>query len=92
MTDILKLFKGVRKSGAGWTALCPAHEDKQNSLSVVRGDGKWLLCCQAGCKVEAVTEAIGLTVADLFDAKAGGRGCSTPPATAQPRNCLRLRA
>ena len=55
------------QNGHDWTALCPAHEDRRASLSVsVCEDGKVLLNCHAGCKVEAVVEAIGLTMADLF--------------------------
>jgi hypothetical protein len=78
MTDILKLLKGVRKSGADWTARCPAHDDQRNSLSVRRGEGKWLLCCHASCKIEDVTAALGLMVADLFDDEAGGMGAFHP--------------
>jgi hypothetical protein len=32
--DLLARLKGVRRSGEGWTAKCPAHEDRQNSLSI----------------------------------------------------------
>jgi putative DNA primase/helicase len=85
--DVLHRLKSVRKSGDGWTAKCPAHNDKQSSLSVARRDGKWLLKCHAGCHVVEITKAMGVTVADLFDDKAGGgRGRSTPPATVQPCN------
>ena len=86
MTDFLNQFKGVKKSGDGWTARCPAHDDRQNSLSIGHRDGKWLLRCHAGCKVEEITRGLGLTVADLFDEKAGGGGISIPPATVQPCN------
>ena len=47
--EILTRLIGVRRSGEGWTAQCPAHEDKQSSLSVHHRDGKWLLKCHAGC-------------------------------------------
>ena len=86
MTDLLNRLKGVRKSGTGWTAQCPSHDDRHNSLSIHHGDGKWLLKCHTGCTVEAITGAIGLTLADLFDER--GEGISTPPATAQPCNRL----
>jgi hypothetical protein len=47
------------RSGEGWTAKCPAHKDKQNSLSVHHRDGKWLLKCHAGCDWKEIIAAIG---------------------------------
>lgn len=50
-----------------WEAQCPAHEDDKSSLSIGEGtDRKLLLHCHAGCTLEAVTAALGITVADLF--------------------------
>lgn len=64
MTDIkgvLARLKGVKKSGNGWVALCPAHDDKHPSLSISEGEnGKVLLYCHAGCSFEAISRAIGL--------------------------------
>jgi hypothetical protein len=38
---VLSRLKGVRRSGNGWSALCPAHDDKRQSLSVAEGrDGR----------------------------------------------------
>ena len=57
----------VQKSGDGWMALCPAHEDKHNSLSIGVGDGgKILLTCHAGCPAKEVVGALGLQLRDLF--------------------------
>jgi putative DNA primase/helicase len=65
---LLNGLQGVRRSGTGWMARCPAHEDRQASLSVTAGDdGRALLYCHAGCTVEAVTGAAGLATADLFE-------------------------
>jgi hypothetical protein len=66
--DVLARLEGVKpQPGGGWTALCPAHEDRRASLSVGVGDGgKILLRCHAGCKVEAVVAALGLTMTDLY--------------------------
>jgi hypothetical protein len=48
-------------------ALCPAHDDRNPSLSVtVASDGRVLLNCHAGCKTEDIVKALGLTLADLF--------------------------
>jgi hypothetical protein len=46
---VLTRLRRVRKSGAGWHALCPAHDDKHPSLSIKEGEGKVLLFCHAGC-------------------------------------------
>jgi hypothetical protein len=86
MVDILARLKGVRQSGKGWTAKCPAHEDRQNSLSIHHRDGKWLLKCHAGCDFDAIVAALGLTAEQLFDGD-GGEGISSPRrdrATVQP--------
>lgn len=59
------------RSGKGWVAMCPAHDDKKQSLSVGEGaDGKVLLNCFAGCEVPAICEAMGWEMADLFPEKA----------------------
>ncbi len=43
-----------RRSGAGWSACCPAHRDKEPSLSISERDGKLLIHCFAGCDQERV--------------------------------------
>lgn len=66
--DILSRLNGVRKSGGGYIARCPAHEDKRQSLSISIGKGgRTLLKCHAGCSTEAIVEAMGLRAKDLFD-------------------------
>lgn len=40
---------GGRKVGQGWTARCPAHDDREPSLSIREADGKVLVRCHAGC-------------------------------------------
>jgi len=75
INEILPLLKGAKRSGNGWVALCPAHDDRTASLSITEGtDGRVLLKCHAGCSVEKITEALGLTTADLFPTKTEGRG------------------
>lgn len=57
----------ARRNGAGWTARCPAHEDRVASLSIGTGrDGRVLLHCHANCDTEAIARAAGLEMADLF--------------------------
>jgi putative DNA primase/helicase len=64
---LLARLKGVVRSGTGWTARCPAHDDKHNSLSIHHRNGRWLLYCHVGCGWEAIIDAIGLRPAELFD-------------------------
>lgn len=64
---VLSLLEGVRRSGGGWMARCPAHEDRSASLSIGAGsDGRVLVHCFAGCDTADVLAAIGLGFADLF--------------------------
>jgi hypothetical protein len=63
---ILGRFSGVRRSGKGWVALCPAHDDRKASLAVDERDGKILIHCHAGCSPEQVCRAVGIQLADLF--------------------------
>lgn len=50
---------GGRKAGAGWTARCPAHDDRTPSLSIRDADAnKVLVRCHAGCDQERVIAAL----------------------------------
>jgi Mrp family chromosome partitioning ATPase len=66
LTELLNKLKGARRSGDGWVALCPAHDDRTASLSVSERNGRLLLHCHAGCPAEAVLKSLGLGMADLF--------------------------
>lgn len=66
--DILPRLRGVKGGQGQWTALCPAHQDTHNSLSISTGqDGRILFHCHTGCSVEAIAGALGLSVKDLFE-------------------------
>lgn len=79
MIDLIARLNGVRRSGDGWTARCPAHEDANNSLSVSRGDRAWLLHCHAGCGWSMVVQKLGLVPSDLFDDPTGPEERCIPP-------------
>lgn len=66
--EVLGQLKGVKRVQAGqWIALCPAHDDRNPSLSVGEGaDRRVLLHCHRGCDSEAIVAALGLTMSDLF--------------------------
>ena len=71
LESILSRLRGVRREGKGWKALCPAHADKNPSLSISEENNRVLLHCFAGCPTESVSAALGIQVQDLF---AGGHG------------------
>jgi hypothetical protein len=57
--SIIGKVLGGRKVGDGWMTRCPAHDDREPSLSIRDGDGdKVLVCCHAGCDQEAVIAAL----------------------------------
>jgi len=62
LQDVLSRLRGVRRSGAGYMAFCPAHENrKTQALSVNEGrDGRVLLYCHRGCTYRQIVEALGL--------------------------------
>jgi putative DNA primase/helicase len=67
IAEFTKYLQQSSKSRDGWTARCPAHDDAKASLSISQGkDGCILLHCFAGCRAEAIVQALGLTMKDLF--------------------------
>ncbi len=50
---------GGRKAGGAWMACCPAHDDREPSLSIIDGNGgKVLVRCHAGCDQRDVIGAL----------------------------------
>jgi putative DNA primase/helicase len=50
---------GGRKVGGGWTVRCPAHHDREPSLSIREADdSKVLVHCHGGCEQERVIAAL----------------------------------
>ena len=47
---------------------CPSHEDRDPSLSAREGnDGRALVHCHAGCRVEDILDRLDLSLGDLFE-------------------------
>jgi len=66
-TKVLDRLDGLAlKSEHEAMARCPAHDDKNPSLSVKAEDGKLLLKCFAGCSVDEILDATGVAKRDLF--------------------------
>ncbi len=65
--EFVDLLDGIRPNGSGWKARCPAHDDREASLSIHEGDdGRILLKCFAACETPDIVDALGLTMADLY--------------------------
>lgn len=58
--DFLSRLDGVRRSGTGYVARCPAHDDSNPSLSVMEENGRILLRCHAGCATNTILETLGI--------------------------------
>lgn len=67
LSRVLDLLPDARRTGSGWQARCPAHDDRNPSLSLHEGDdGRVLLKCFGGCETESIVAALGLAMHDLF--------------------------
>lgn len=71
---------GAKVTNGGRASTCPAHDDNAPSLSIGDRDDRdgVVINCHAGCSAEAVTAALGMTPADLFDAPKDRRADARP--------------
>jgi len=64
--EVVQRFECARPSrDGGFMARCPAHEDRNPSLSISRSDDRALLFCHAGCSIDSIIAAVGLKFSDL---------------------------
>jgi hypothetical protein len=67
VAEILPNLEAVHARDHGrWSARCPAHADRSPSLTIAEGDKGVLVKCWAGCSLEEITGALGITISDLF--------------------------
>lgn len=67
--DFLSKLHGVKETARGkaWQALCPAHDDREASLSISLGDDdRILLHCHAGCETKDICGQLGILMKSLF--------------------------
>lgn len=78
---LLARLERVLRTGDGkWLACCPAHSDKSPSLAIKQtDDDKILIHCFAGCEVDEIVSAIGLSLADLMPEKINYKKGAKPP-------------
>jgi len=65
---LLDTLMNVKRSGSNgnYTARCPGHDDKANSLSLTYKDGNILLKCFAGCELQEILEPLNIKSSELF--------------------------
>lgn len=79
----------ARRSGEGWIAKCPAHDDRKASLSISEGkDGRVLIHCHAGCALDEILSAAGLTNRDLFPITTHRQGGNSAAPTFDWQKCV----
>lgn len=75
--ECVALFEGAKRMGNGYTAKCPAHDDRTSSLKLDPAeDGKTLVCCHAGCSFAQIVEALGMEKEDFRES---ARPAPIPP-------------
>jgi hypothetical protein len=94
-TFLSKLEKVTPKGRGKWVARCPAHGDKNPSLSITQtDDDRILIHCFSGCSVSQILDSIGLNFEDLYPKKLEGspfkRGEKRPFSTAQIMSAFQL--
>lgn len=62
----LQYFKISKRYGDKTQCRCPAHDDKQASLTITKGRKCTLFYCHAGCTVDDILSAAGLDKKDTF--------------------------
>ena len=75
LEQLAEKFEMVKMNGRGFICRCPAHLDKNPSLTIARGRDGWLVKCQAGCNFFDVVSAAGLRPLDF---KFGSSSLATP--------------
>jgi hypothetical protein len=71
--DVASRLSKAKRSGAGWVACCPAHEDSTPSLSITNGEsGRVVVHCHAGCSADSVLDAIEALGVEIRKPKTNG--------------------
>lgn len=64
--EVLTYFQVKKRQQDKAQCKCPAHDDRQASLTVTNGRDSVLIHCHAGCDIDNVLSAAGLEKSDLF--------------------------
>lgn len=66
LEHLLNKFEIRANRGNRYSAICPAHDDRNPSLSITDDGDKLLIHCFAGCSTEDILNAVGMDMKDLF--------------------------
>ena len=65
IAEFVTHLQGVKTTSKGYSARCPSHDDRNNSLSIAEGDdGQILLKDFSGCTPEGFVKELGFTMAE----------------------------
>lgn len=89
--SLLSRLDRVKKIGPDrWLACCPAHDDKNPSLSIRETEnGVILIKCWSGCGAIDIIESIGLEMRDLFPDSPDNRAPLAPHEKWIPRDVIK---
>ena len=62
----LQHFQVTKRYGDKAQCKCPAHDDRQASLTITKGEKCTLFRCHAGCTLDNILSAAGLEKKDTF--------------------------
>ncbi|HET8688224.1 MAG TPA: CHC2 zinc finger domain-containing protein [Methanosarcina sp.] len=87
---ISRLTKVRRTAKNSWLACCPAHDDKNPSMTVSEGsDGRILVhCFSHECSITDIAEAVGLKVSDLMPENVGFHRLKPMKMAVNPKDAL----
>src|SRR6187401_2691529 len=86
LEDVLARLDGVRRSGAGYVARCPAHDDRHESLSVAAGQDRAVVFnCHTGCTPDDIVIAAGLEPREILSARTNGEVLPFRPSRTEAR-------
>jgi hypothetical protein len=78
--DIAAVLERAKQTSAGFIACCPAHDDREPSLSIADGDKGPVVHCHAGCEQGSVLDALAGLGVELRRPKSNGNGYHAEPA------------
>lgn len=65
--ELISRLENVKSNGRNsYIGICPAHRDKEPSLSIKEVDDRILVHCHAGCDTQSILASIGLELKHLF--------------------------